>query len=165
MQDPVHYPHGSSFLAPGPLGLCHGIPNDPRLKGAMQKAAVMQQRIHDMYNVPEVAESGSVLEKAMKHWKKKQARKNKAEEKKLLREQQKLRRVEVEESKERNGKSEKSEKSERRAEESAEEEEAIDDDDLVASVSVGLQRGVRAMCARWEQFHRGMNRALPRKSL
>lgn len=25
-QDPLHYPHGTKFLAPGPLGQCHPIP-------------------------------------------------------------------------------------------------------------------------------------------
>ena len=28
MQDPLHYPHGTKFMAPGPLGQCHPIPND-----------------------------------------------------------------------------------------------------------------------------------------
>ena len=26
MQDPLHYPFGTKFLAPGPLGQCHPIP-------------------------------------------------------------------------------------------------------------------------------------------
>jgi hypothetical protein len=26
LQDPLHYPHGTKFLAPGPLGQCHPIP-------------------------------------------------------------------------------------------------------------------------------------------
>ena len=27
-QDPLHYPHGTKFLAPGPLGQCHPIPGE-----------------------------------------------------------------------------------------------------------------------------------------
>ncbi len=29
VQDPLHYPHGTKFLAPGPLGQCHPIPGAP----------------------------------------------------------------------------------------------------------------------------------------
>lgn len=29
VQDPLHYPHGTKFLAPGPLGQCHPIPGEP----------------------------------------------------------------------------------------------------------------------------------------
>lgn len=28
LQDPLHYPHGTKFLAPGPLGQCHPIPGE-----------------------------------------------------------------------------------------------------------------------------------------
>jgi len=151
MQDPVHYPHGSSFLAPGPLGLCHGVPNDPKLKDAMRKAASIQQHIHDMYNFSENVEPGSIMEKAMKFWKKKQARKQKATEKKLQREMQRIRRTEaaVESTKDSTPIAEK--------DEPVVEEDDIDDDDLiansnignppsvVASVSLGLSRAAISM--------------------
>lgn len=28
MQDPLHYPHGTKFMAPGPLGQVHPVPDD-----------------------------------------------------------------------------------------------------------------------------------------
>lgn len=31
LQDPLHYPHGTKFLAPGPLGQCHPVPGDSEL--------------------------------------------------------------------------------------------------------------------------------------
>lgn len=157
MQDPVHYPHGSAFLAPGPLGLCHSIPNDSKLKNAMSKAAAVQQHIHDMYNIPENPEPGSILEKAMKLWKKKQARKQKALEKKLQREMQRIRRTEAAVADDEGAASADIVKEE--ASPQVEEEE-IDDDDLiafgesgqgsngpsiVASASVGLSRAVISM--------------------
>ena len=95
MQDPIHYPHGSAFLAPGPLGLCHPVPDDARLKRAMTSAAVEHKKIFDMYNLPENVEPGSIMEKAMKFWKRKQNRKQKAMEKRLQREMQKIRRTEA----------------------------------------------------------------------
>jgi hypothetical protein len=162
MQDPVHYPHGSSFLAPGPLGLCHPIPNDPRLKNAMTKAAALQQHIHDMYNIPEVAAPGSVLEKAMKFWKKKQARKQKANEKKLQREMQRIRRTEA-------AVADSTEVTPTNATEDAGDvEDDIDDDDLIAfndskngpttfaSISLGLSRAAVSM---QQAFHAAAIRA------
>ncbi len=37
MQDPLHYPHGTKFMAPGPLGQCHPIPDDPSIKVEMER--------------------------------------------------------------------------------------------------------------------------------
>lgn len=37
MQEPLHYPHGTKFMAPGPLGLCHAVPDDPSLRQEMAK--------------------------------------------------------------------------------------------------------------------------------
>lgn len=150
MQDPIHYPHGSAFLAPGPLGLCHPIPNNPRLKKAMTKAAVIQKEIHDMYNLPEEPEPGSVMDKAMKLWKRKQVKKQKALEKKLQREAQRIRRTEAAIS----GEAPIDEEAPMESKPLEEEEEDFDDDDLiahnpfngkngpsiVASVSLGLER-------------------------
>lgn len=50
-QDPLHYPHGTKFLAPGPLGQCHSIPDSPALKGAMLAAARLHARIFSSYNL------------------------------------------------------------------------------------------------------------------
>lgn len=157
MQDPVHYPHGSAFLAPGPLGLCHSIPNDSKLKNAMSKAAAVQQHIHDMYNIPENPEPGSILEKAMKLWKRKQARKQKALEKKLQREMQRIRRTEAAVA---DGEGAGSADTVKEEASPQVEEEEIDDDDLiafsessngsngpsiVASASLGLSRAMISM--------------------
>ena len=156
MQDPVHYPHGSAFLAPGPLGLCHGVPGDGRLRGAMAAAARVQERVHEMYNLPEGGEGevGGVMEKAMKAWRRKVGRREKKAEKRLLREQQKLRRVEVEE------------------DAGAEEDHGggevggdVSEEDLVASVGLGVMRGVRALGRQWEAFHRGVSKAGRRRAL
>ena len=44
MQDPLHYPHGTKFMAPGPLGQCHPLPDDRCVvgggKGAKRFAAL-----------------------------------------------------------------------------------------------------------------------------
>ena len=94
MQDPIHYPHGTKFLAPGPMGQCFPIPDDENLKASMALAAANHRRIFDSYNLPYDPEPGSDLERATKLWKRKQARRAKALERKLLREQQKVRRME-----------------------------------------------------------------------
>lgn len=163
MQDPIHYPHGSAFLAPGPLGLCHPLPDDPHLKKAMTAAAFQHKQIYDSYNLPEEAEPGSVMEKAMKFWKRKQARKQKALEKKLQREKQRIRRTEAAVG------ADKEEPSSIAKDEEAmkKEEEDFDEDDLiasappsgpsvVASVSLGLERAAVAV---QQAFHNAAIRA------
>lgn len=94
MQDPLHYPHGTYFLAPGPLGQCHPVPADPSLRSAMVHAAENHQRIYDAYNLPYDPEPGSDLDKAQKLWRKREARRQRSLEKKLQREAQKVRRME-----------------------------------------------------------------------
>jgi hypothetical protein len=39
LQDPLHYPHGTKFMAPGPLGQCHPIPDNPDLRRQMLAVA------------------------------------------------------------------------------------------------------------------------------
>lgn len=94
MQDPLHYPHGTGFLAPGPMGQCYPLPKDPKLLEAMKLAAANHQRIYDSYNIPYQTEPGSVMEKAEKLWRRKQARKQRTLQKKLQREAQRIRRME-----------------------------------------------------------------------
>ncbi|GFR52136.1 hypothetical protein Agub_g14651, partial [Astrephomene gubernaculifera] len=60
MQDPLHYPHGTKFMAPGPLGQCHPIPEDPSLRAEMAKVADNYTAIYEMYNFDWDPEPGSV---------------------------------------------------------------------------------------------------------
>jgi hypothetical protein len=167
MQDPLHYPHGTAFLAPGPLGQCHPVPEDPKLRDSMARSAANHRRIHESYNLPYEAEPGSDMDKAQKMWRKKQVRKQKALEKKLQREAQRIRRMEgaVEEEAPPKG-----------GEPPAEELEEYDDDDLIAaapedgmsppsvmaSVTLGLSRAAVAM---QRAFHKAAITAPPRRSL
>lgn len=179
MQDPLHYPHGTAFLAPGPLGQCHAVPEDPKIRDAMTRAAANHQRIYDSYNLPYETQPGSDLDKAQRLWKKKQTRKQRALEKKLQREQQRIRRLDggsaaaVEEDITKGGKG---------GADGGEEE--FDDDDLiasipssqeqqqqlgngnppsmVASVSIGLSRAAVAL---QQAFHRAAVTAPPRRCL
>ena len=36
-QDPLHYPHGTKFMAPGPMGQCHPIPDDEAIREDMRR--------------------------------------------------------------------------------------------------------------------------------
>lgn len=66
LQDPLHYPYGTKFMAPGPLGQCHPCPDDENLKKEMIFHATNYQRIHDMYNLDYDPPPGSNLYKALK---------------------------------------------------------------------------------------------------
>jgi hypothetical protein len=50
-QDPLHYPHGTKFMAPGPLGQCHPLPDDPALRMEMAKVAQQYAKVYEMYNL------------------------------------------------------------------------------------------------------------------
>ena len=137
MQDPLHYPHGTAFLAPGPLGQCHPIPEDPKLKAAMERAGDNHQRIHDSYNLPYDPEPGSDMDKAMKLWKRQRAL-----DKKLQREAQKVRRMESADARAAGlagpgaGAGE-----EKPAGGDGGEDDGFDDDDLIAAVDEGAAGG------------------------
>ncbi|PNW82944.1 hypothetical protein CHLRE_06g300550v5 [Chlamydomonas reinhardtii] len=60
MQEPLHYPHGTKFMAPGPLGLCHAVPDDPSLRQEMAKVAHNYAAIYRMYNFDWDPEPGTV---------------------------------------------------------------------------------------------------------
>ena len=50
LQDPIHYPHGTKFMAPGPMGQCFPIPDDEDVKRQMITTAENQRKIYRMYN-------------------------------------------------------------------------------------------------------------------
>ncbi|GLI62117.1 hypothetical protein VaNZ11_004653 [Volvox africanus] len=60
MQDPLHYPHGTKFMAPGPLGLVHPIPDDPSLRAEMAKVAHNYAAVYRMYNFDWDPEPGTI---------------------------------------------------------------------------------------------------------
>ncbi|KXZ49183.1 hypothetical protein GPECTOR_22g773 [Gonium pectorale] len=60
MQDPLHYPHSTKFMAPGPLGLCHPVPNDPSLRAEMSRVAHNYAAIYRKYNFDWDPEPGTV---------------------------------------------------------------------------------------------------------
>lgn len=55
MQDPLHYPHGTKWMAPGPLGQVHPLPDDENIKLEMMRVARNHKHIYDMYNFGELA--------------------------------------------------------------------------------------------------------------
>ena len=59
LQDPLHYPHGTKFLAPGPLGQCHPIPDDPAVREALRRAAHNHAVVYEQYNLDWDPEPGS----------------------------------------------------------------------------------------------------------
>jgi len=134
MQDPLHYPHGTSFLAPGPMGQCHPIPQNPSLKAAMTRAAANHKRIYDSYNLPYDPEPGSDLDKASKLWRRREARRQRALDKKLQREAQRVRRMEVEAG----GDGQKTAPATAAVEEA---EEDFDEDDLIAFATTDAETG------------------------
>eukprot|EP00803_Ostreobium_quekettii_P009913 evm.model.scf_942EXC.5 EVM.evm.TU.scf_942EXC.5 scf_942EXC:31247-37403(+) len=72
MQDPLHYPFGTKFLAPGPAGQCFPVPDDEKLQKAMIRHAQNYERIHNMYNFDYDPPPGSDMWKAERYWKKQQ---------------------------------------------------------------------------------------------
>ncbi|KAJ9507502.1 hypothetical protein QJQ45_006474 [Haematococcus lacustris] len=60
MQDPLHYPHGTKFMAPGPLGQCHPLPDDQAIRNEMLVAAKNHEHIYSMYNFDYDPEPGSI---------------------------------------------------------------------------------------------------------
>merc|ERR1712193_534958 len=50
LQDPLHYPFGTTFLAPGPVAQLIPIPDDDALKDEMRRAQNMWRFVYDSYN-------------------------------------------------------------------------------------------------------------------
>ena len=79
MQHPLHYPHGTLFMAPGPAGQTVGIPDSPSLKKLMLREYHNYMMIHERYNFDFVPASNSFGARALK-WGAKQALIKKKEE-------------------------------------------------------------------------------------
>jgi hypothetical protein len=67
MQDPLHYPHGTKFAAPGPLGQCFALPDDPATRGALDDAAHNHEAIWAEFNLPHSIEPGTDMAAAREH--------------------------------------------------------------------------------------------------
>lgn len=50
LQDALHYPHGTKWMAPGPLGQVHPLPPDPAVKKELLRVAKNYQHLHSLYN-------------------------------------------------------------------------------------------------------------------
>lgn len=48
MQDPLHYPHDTKWMAPGPLGQCHPLPDDANIRLEMARVAQNHKHIYSM---------------------------------------------------------------------------------------------------------------------
>ena len=64
MQDPLHYSHGTKFLAPGPLGQCFALPDDEGLLETMAAAAEAKGDTWDDFNLEYDITPGSDLDDA-----------------------------------------------------------------------------------------------------
>ena len=52
MQDPLYYPTGTKWMAPGPLGQVFSLPEDEGLREHLRRVARNYKRIYRMYNFP-----------------------------------------------------------------------------------------------------------------
>jgi len=93
-QDPLHYPHGTGYLAPGPAGQTFSIPDSPSLKKGMAKAARNHIRIYNQYNVPREAQPGTDMYEAELLGAKEDALAEKAMAEMMQAEKRRLRRLE-----------------------------------------------------------------------
>ena len=73
MQHPLHYPHGTLFMAPGPAGQTAAIPNDKGLKRLMLREFHNYNVVFSSYNFDFKPASDSLMAKAMRWWDKQQA--------------------------------------------------------------------------------------------
>eukprot|EP00878_Enallax_costatus_P040983 GHUV01047410.1.p1 GENE.GHUV01047410.1~~GHUV01047410.1.p1 ORF type:complete len:403 (+),score=127.19 GHUV01047410.1:585-1793(+) len=48
MQDPLHYPHDTKWMAPGPLGQCHPLPDDKNIRLEMARVAKNHKHVYSM---------------------------------------------------------------------------------------------------------------------
>ena len=70
MQDPLYYPTGTKWMAPGPLGQVFSLPADEGLREHLRRVARNYKRIYRMYNFPwdtDVLPDGD-LAKAQEYW-------------------------------------------------------------------------------------------------
>lgn len=73
MQHPLHYPHGTLFMAPGPAGQTAAIPSDKGLRRLMLREWHNYNVIFSSYNFDFKPASDSLMAKAMRWWDKQQA--------------------------------------------------------------------------------------------
>eukprot|EP01024_Parvocaulis_polyphysoides_P074653 TRINITY_DN962_c1_g1_i1.p1 TRINITY_DN962_c1_g1~~TRINITY_DN962_c1_g1_i1.p1 ORF type:complete len:420 (+),score=62.65 TRINITY_DN962_c1_g1_i1:188-1447(+) len=152
MQHPLHYPHNTGFMAPGPMGQAHPLPEDPAVRQQLFNHAVNFTRIHDAYNIDYEVVPGSDLDRAMKWYNKEQARKEKKQKAMEERYQRRLKSQQMKYAKEA-GKKKKGEEEQPPApppsegappvseEVPPEEEEEISEEDLVVSDEIGGKFG------------------------
>ena len=67
MQDPLHYPFGTKWMAPGPLGQCFRLPDDEGTLEALDAAAHNHELVWREFNLPRVIEPGTDLAAAVAH--------------------------------------------------------------------------------------------------
>jgi len=51
-QDPLFYPHGTKWMAPGPVGQTYALPEDEGLRKHLTKVAENYHKVYRMYNLP-----------------------------------------------------------------------------------------------------------------
>jgi hypothetical protein len=73
MQHPLHYPHGTLFMAPGPAGQTAAIPNDKGLKRLMLREFHNYNVTFSSYNFDYKPASDSLMAKALRWWERQQA--------------------------------------------------------------------------------------------
>ncbi|KAK9834016.1 hypothetical protein WJX81_002998 [Elliptochloris bilobata] len=141
-QDPLHYPHGTKYLAPGPMGQCHPIPDDPLLRAELAKHTRNHLRIWNMFNFTKKILPGSDMAKAIQRWrrimKKRLERKKRIEEaeRRRIRRLERLHGVKPSAQKEA-GKAPKPKKRKKKVKPSGPDDDGgdFDDSDLVASTA------------------------------
>lgn len=93
MQDPIHYPHGTKFMAPGPMGQCFPLPEDDHVKETMQTHAENYEKIFNSYNFDVVPTPGSDMDKAQRLWDAQVAKKKAARRRVIEAEKRRLQRL------------------------------------------------------------------------
>merc|ERR1712188_171134 len=51
LQDPLHYPYGTLFTAPGPVSQLFSLPKNDTVKNEMERAQNLWRSIYDTYNI------------------------------------------------------------------------------------------------------------------
>lgn len=68
LQDPLHYPYGTIFLAPGPISQLFPLPDDDGIKHDMRKAQNLWRNIYDKYNFDPNPDHDSTFAYALNLW-------------------------------------------------------------------------------------------------
>jgi hypothetical protein len=68
LQDPLHYPYNTTFLAPGPLAQLHPIPNDISVRNEVTRAQNLWRSIYDSYNFDPLPDMDSTFAYALNMW-------------------------------------------------------------------------------------------------